>query len=294
LAAIIARYGLRADGLSPAPWVGGCSCIYQLGPSAVLKVPDDDPSSIASMAIEAAAASAAHQIGVRTPRCIAFDDSLDLLPVPYLVFERIEGEPLSRLQTSLALEERVWREVGANLAVLHTGIPKGASLSHLPSFPQTPKDDPRPWVADVERLGVLNPPTSRWLRDLLDRLARAVLRPGAPAFCHGDVNAANVMVRAGRTKGYAALLDWGGAGWADPAGDFSAMPLVAVPFALAGYRRVGPMMEDETAEARILWFYLRLALFGLRRATVTEGEQVERAERLVRDVGSYLSWARLP
>lgn len=291
LSAIIDRHLPEASQVLSPPWVGGGSCVYQLGPLFVLKVPHNDPAPIASMAIEAAAVTAAHDAGVRVPRPIAFDDSLDLLPVPCLVYERIHGEPLSQVASSPDVVQRIWREVGADLARLHTGVRAEGAVLRLPSFPQEPKDDPRPWVDEVERLGGLDPATARWLRDLLARLAPPVMKHGAPMFCHGDVNAANVMVGPGHSRSHAALVDWGGAGWADPAGDFSAMSLSAVPFALAGYREVAPLLDDETAEARILWFYLRLALFGLRRATMTPADQAERVERLVRDTRRYLSWA---
>ncbi len=293
LSAIIDRHLPGVSVLPSSPWTGGGSWVYPLGDLFVLKVPHDVPAPIASMAIEAAAVSTAHDAGVRVPRPIAFDDSLDLLPVPYLVYERIHGESLSRMPSPPEIVQRIWRDVGADLATLHTGVQAEGPVRHLPSFPQAPENDPRPWVDEIERFGGLDPTTSRWLRDLLEPLATQVMKLGAPTFCHGDVNAANVMVGPRQPRRYAALVDWGGAGWADPASDFSAMPLSAVPFALAGYRKVAPLLDDATGEARILWFYLRLALFGLRRATMTPTDRAERIERLVGDTRDYLSWARL-
>jgi aminoglycoside phosphotransferase (APT) family kinase protein len=131
---------------------------------------------------------------------------------------------------------------------------------------------------------------AQWLSDVLDRLAPTVLAPVSKCFCHGDVNAANVMVGHHEPRTYIALLDWGGAGWGDPAGDFSGMSLDAVPFVLAGHREIVPLEEDATAEARILWFYIRLALFGLNRKRVTDSERIE---QLLRDTRKFLLWARL-
>jgi hypothetical protein len=83
------------------------------------------------------------------------------------------------------------------------------------------------------------------------------------------------MVRAGALD-YLALIDWGSAGWGDPAWDFAGVPLRAVPWMLAGYRQVAPLDGDETAEARILWRHLQLALFLLRRGPVPGRAWAER------------------
>ena len=64
---------------------------------------------------------------------------------------------------------------------------------------------------------------------------------------------------------YLALIDWGACGWGDAAHDFAGIPLRAVPFMLEGYREVAPLPEDETAEARILWRHLQIALYLLGR-----------------------------
>jgi aminoglycoside phosphotransferase (APT) family kinase protein len=192
-----------------------------------------------------------------------------------------------------AAGHHVWRAVWGDLARLHTGVPPDELLRLLPTHASSPDTDPRPWVEEVQAAGGLPVVEARWLADALERLAPAALAPRPPCVCHGDVNAANVMVGSSAPRTYTALLDWGGAGWADPAVDFSGIALGAVPFALAGYREIGSLPDDATAEARILWFYLRLALFGLRRADVTESAWRQRSARLLRDTHAYLKWARL-
>ena len=74
-----------------------------------------------------------------------------------------------------------------------------------------------------------------------------------------------VRWRAAGELEYAALIDWDAAGWCDPAWDFSGVPPSAALTMLAGHRELAPLVEDETAEARILWSHLQLALFGLHR-----------------------------
>ena len=290
---IIDRHCLQVCSFSLHPWVGGGSCVYQLGDTFVLKVPHDDPAPITSIAIEAAAAVHAHAAGVRTPRLIAFDNLLDLLPVPYLVYERVHGELLSQIGRSLATVEEIWREVGGDLARLHTRVGPEESLPALPKHEQWPDTDPRPWVENLHCAGDLTDVEASWLGDVLDRLAPATRTPHALCFCHGDVNAGNVVVGHHEPRTYAALLDWGGAGWADPASDFSGIALEAVPSVLRGYQEIALLEDDDTAEARILWFYLRLALFGLERNVMIESERARRIERLLRDTDAFLQRTQL-
>lgn len=290
---IIQRHRLQVRSFSLLPWVGGGSYVYQLGDTLVLKVPHDDPAPMTSIAIEAVAAVHAHTAGVRTPRLIAFDDSLDLLPVPYLVYERVHGELLSQIGRSPATAGKIWREVGSDLARLHTRVGPEMSLPDLPNHEQWPEADPCPWVENLHCAGDLTNVEAYWLGDVLDRLAPATRAPHARCFCHGDVNAGNVVVGHHAPRTYAALLDWGGAGWADPASDFSGIALEAVPLVLTGYRAIGPMADDDTAEARILWFYLRLALFGLNRNVMIESERARRIERLLGDTDAFLHRTQL-
>jgi aminoglycoside phosphotransferase (APT) family kinase protein len=291
--AIILRHQLATTQFSSQPWFGGGSAVYQVGNAFVLKVPHLEPTPGASVAIEAAASTAARAAGVRTPALIVFDDACDLLPVPYLVFEHIPGEPLSHTSRSPVAAKRALHALGGDLALLHGSIRPHRTLQLLPTFAQTPDLDPRPWVADVHRAGGMTAVDARWLGDILEGLAPTVLAERAPAFCHGDVNAANVMVDQLDPPSYVALLDWGGAGWADPASDFAALSLESAPFVLAGYRAIASLDVDNTMESRVLWFYLRLALFTLRRTPVADAVKTERIARLLRHTRDYLAWAHL-
>jgi Ser/Thr protein kinase RdoA (MazF antagonist) len=104
----------------------------------------------------------------------------------------------------------------------------------------------------------------RWLTRWLDRLAPVALASVPQRMLHLDVQATNIMVGAD-TMNYGALLDWGCAGWGDPAFDFHGLPLQAVPFMLEGHRSIAPLDGDEGAEARILWRHVQLALAMLPR-----------------------------
>lgn len=251
-----------------------------MGRDLVLKVPYDEPAAIASVRTESAVVPFAIAAGVRTPRLVAYDPSLELLPVPYAIYERVRGVPLGSLGLEPESVGPAWRGLGRDLALAHGRVSPQGPLASLRSFDQSPELDPRPWLGKFAAGGCLSAADARWLGDLLDRLAPAALAPVRKCFCHGDANASNMMVRPD-TRGYLALLDWAGAGWLDPAWDFAAVDLGAVPYMLAGHREVAPIEGDDTAEHRILWCHLQQTLFHLRRE-LSQGPTPEpRIDRLV-------------
>ncbi len=291
--AIIHRHRLPTQGMLLRPWVGGGSCVYPVGDDLVLKVPHNDPAPISSIHTESIASAAAYDAGVRTPKLIVFDNSLKLLPVPYLVHERVQGESLLTLDAPPQSLQYVWREVGRNLAIVHTRIVPDDALRLLPVFNQLPATDLRPWVEDAQRFGSLSTSQGGWLVEVLDRLASTANAPRPRRFCHGDVNATNIMVSHQEPRAFISLLDWGGAGWGTPETDFSGISLRAVPFVLAGYRELAPIHDEDAAKARVLWSYLQLALFSLNRNQMAGPARVQRIERLLRDTQWFLRWAQI-
>lgn len=262
LRAIVARHGLGATSFGLLPEVGIFNAIYLLGEDLVLRVPRDHPAFTGAIRKEAVAVPAARAAGVRTPRIVAFDDTLELLPVPYVVYERVRGATLGLLELEPTDTPRVWRELGRDLARLHVGVSPDGPAGRLGTPEELP--DPRPWTEELAADGYFTTMEARWLAEWLDRLAPAALTPVTPRFLHGDTQTTNVMVRAESLE-YLAVIDWGACGWGDPAWDFAGVPLRAAPLLLQGHRDVAPLEGDETAEARILWRHLQLALFLLRR-----------------------------
>jgi aminoglycoside phosphotransferase (APT) family kinase protein len=259
---IAERHRIRADQAARLPEVGITNAVYLLGDHLVLRVPRNHPVHIALARKEVVAAGVARCAGVRTPRIVAYDDAGDLLPVPYTVYERVHGETLGLLELDPTGPQGAWRELGRDLGLLHTRVVVDGPAGGLGS-PGLP--DPRPWAEELAREGYFGVAEERWLAGWLDRLGPAATAPLPSRFLHGDVQATNVMVR-GDTLDYLAVLDWGSSGWGDPARDFaSGQPLRAVPYLLEGHREVAPLDGDDTAEARILWWQLQLALWLVRR-----------------------------
>jgi aminoglycoside phosphotransferase (APT) family kinase protein len=281
LVAIAARHGLAVTGSVPEPWAGATSRVYPLG-DVVLKVPFDRPDAIAAVEIDAAMARFARSLGVAVPELIAVDTTREIVPVPFAVFERMRGGPLDRADRSDAARA-AWEAVGGQLAVVHAVTGRDAVPVALREFRQSPEVDPRPWADALLRKARLTGDDARWLRSLLDRLAPAALADVPLALCHGDVNAANVLVAAG-TGEFRALIDWAGAGWLDPVWDFAGVPLDVVPWLLAGHRQVAPLPCDDTAEARVLWCQSQTRLHGARNAPGIPID-IDAIRRFARQVG---------
>jgi aminoglycoside phosphotransferase (APT) family kinase protein len=261
LSAIAGRHGLEAKGFSRLRNAGIFNEIYLLGSGYVLRVPREAPPFVAAIRKEAVAVPAARVAGVRTPALIAFDDSLALLPVPYAIYERVQGETLGLLDLEPADTPGVWREVGRDLARLHEGVSEDGPTAALEP---EPLPDPRTLPDELASAGYFTSLEARWLSGWLERLTPAAIAPVTRRFRHGDLQTTNVMIRRGALE-YLALIDWGACGWGDAAHDFAGVPLRAVPFMLCGYRELAPLPEDETAEARILWRHLQIALYLLDR-----------------------------
>lgn len=258
LAAIARRHGLGDLSCTRLPQIGVINAIYALGDDHILRVPRDDPGTLAQFRNEIVAAPHARAAGVRTPRLVAHAEADDLLPLPYTLYERVRGRCLGLLDWEPATLAPTWRELGHDLALLHAAPPiAGLRL-------RGPGEDPRALAEARATDGWITGLEVRWLTAWLDRLAPALAVPIPPAPVHADVQATNIMVAEGAWK-YRAILDWGGAGLGDPAWDGFGLPLRAIPFVLEGHRAVAPLPDDDGAEARILWRHLRIALAMLPR-----------------------------
>jgi aminoglycoside phosphotransferase (APT) family kinase protein len=281
LAAILARHRLGRRTVQPLPHPGRDSLIYLLGDDLILRVPINDPPPFVATQTEAVAVPVARAVGVRAPALIAVDVTGELIPGPYLIYERLPGVPFAAVPEQHPQAPEVWRAVGHDLALLHTRVSRSSPAGRL--WPDTPfpDPDPRPWLAELAEGGTVPPGVARDLFAWLERLAPATMPALLPCFTHGDVQVGNLMVApAGDGLVYQGLVDWGGAGWGDPLWDFAAVALRAVPLMLDGYQAVAPVPGLPDTRARIAWRHLQLGLFLLRRGTLPDPAQ--RAARLAR------------
>ena len=264
LQVIIDRHaiGVGLDEVHRIESMGIVHTIYAVGPSFVLRVPKVHPDAVADSYTGMIATPAAVGAGVSTPRLVAFDESSDVVPVPFSIFERAHAEPLStHLGAHPQTHSSVWHALGRDLAKLHANVSAVADPDgHLD--PHDRLHDHEPLLAGLAEDGYLGEDAAMWADDVLRRLRPAVPPPNTfRRFLHGDVTATNVLVR---DDTYHSLIDWDDAGWGDPAMDFVSLPVRAIDATLAGYRSVMVLDGDDTAEQRIMWDKLLGALQRLR------------------------------
>lgn len=276
---LLARHGCDRQPVSRLPEIGIFNAIFAVGDDLVLRVPRHHPAFVAAARKEAVAAPHARACGVRTPRLVAFDDTLDVIPVPYSLYERVDGMDLGSLQLEPEAAREAYRDLGRDLARLHAGTARAGALADLALEPMPA---PRVHLDALVTGGHLTPLEGQWLSRWLDELEAL---PGAffePVFLHGDIQMSNLMV--GEDGRYLALLDWGGAGWGDPAYDFAGVPLRAVPFMLEGYRELRGPEPAGALEARILHRHLQLALYLLLRPPQPGRSWAERPQAMMVEV----------
>ncbi len=266
---------LRAVGVR-GPWApvassGLAKKVYATA-DVIVAIASDHPSAVSDMRTESVAAPIARAAGVRTPRLIAFDDTRALADRPWSVWERVHGTPLREKWPRYTDAEASWREVGAALAHLHR------TVAACP--------DPNGWLDHNERAtdpraslpGPLDATRAAWVERVAARLEPQTHRSATPRFLHGDCHGMNVLVD---DDGALTLIDWGDAGWGDPAIELAELPVDAWRFALDGY---GGLPDD--AMPLLLWQRLDYALYH-----VTQG-RTARLDELVRlaEVAPWSDW----
>jgi aminoglycoside phosphotransferase (APT) family kinase protein len=252
-------------GFEPLPDVGIFNSVFLLGDAHVLRVPRRHPAHIDALLREVRVVPAVRQAGVRTPRLVAFDTECDLLPVPYAIYDRVRGLDLASLNLDPLTAASIWRDLGRDLARTHT---LGIDDVHgtLPSAVAIP--DPRQLVNLRASDGWFTGEEATWLLTWLERLSLLIGPQSQYCLLHGDSQATNVIANPNQLT-YEAVIDWGAAAWGDSAMDFAGVPLRAVPLMLEGHREIASLIDDEHAEARIVWRHLQLALFMLPRGAVS-------------------------
>lgn len=260
LRAIVDRHAIDLDGpIVRLPSTGVVHALWTLGPDLVLRVPKDEPMCLADHRCESVAIPLALRAGARTPELRVFDDTLSILDVPFSIVSRVHGDDLSQAP----FDQPAYVRLGSELARLHS-----ADLA----------DGDHPWLRrpdehDLHELldvtveaGLLHAEAARWLTALHER-STEVIGSGPPpprTFVHGDVKPDNVMVE---PTGTVQLIDWGDAGFGDPAHDFPSLPMHSIELVLRGYRT--ERSDDPTLEARIVQRVVIHAVHHLRRTPRT-------------------------
>lgn len=244
--AILAHHGIRGP-WQQLPATGIANRVYATD-DLVLRIAVEGSEALDDARTESVAAPVARAAGVCVPRLVAFDDSGTVVDRPYSLWERVYGETLGLFAPDPSSCPATWRAVGRQLALLHNQVrdcpdPHGW-LDHPARELHLEKR-----VASLAAASAIDPA----LASELDRGAKA-LRPAvevslARRFLHNDVHAMNIMCA--RDGTLLALLDWGDAGWGDPALELAQVPFSAVPLVLQGCESEAHL--DNAVQARILW-----------------------------------------
>ena len=257
---ILERHGI------PGPWstlqsTGVANRIYATR-DVVLRVATDHPEAVSDARTESVAAPVVSAAGVPAPRLLAFDDSRTLIDRPYSLWERVHGETLGVFAPDPQSAAPVWREVGRQLARLHTRVRTCLDPDDWLDRPERSLDlvETLDAAQSTDLIGRREATELRtWIVDL-----RAAIQQATPScFLHNDVHAMNLMCTHDREL--LAIIDWGDAGWGDPVLELSEVPLAAVGFVLDGYRAEAPALLGDRPEARIIWDKIASLLDGLSK-----------------------------
>ena len=262
LARIVTRHDLTLTGpILPMPTNGVVHALWALGSDYVLRVPKPEEMCLGDLRAEVAAIPVARAGGVRTPALIAFDDSGEILEVPYAIVERVHGTDLSRLAPDDARFPDLFRQLGEQLATLHTApVPDPHPRFRVPGT-----WDVDALLAETVAAGMLDTNAQRWFARVLEE-TKTDHPTTRTCFLHNDVKPDNMMVN---ERDELVLIDWGDAGIGDPAHDLAGLRAAAIARALVGYREIVGDATDPTFEQRIVRLALSNALAGLRRSPAT-------------------------
>jgi len=175
--------------------------------------------------------------GVPAPRVVAYDDTLSSLGAPYMVMERMAGQPQMRIDFPRILVE----------------VPKLFTLSrrHAAAMFTVHELDIEPLLSAFEAAGIdrRNAGPDHWLdrcEEMMHRWGFAGLesglswlrgsRPKPPerlSICHGDLFGANILESGGRVTG---IIDWNLVTVADRAFDIGGQVAAAQMSAIDGPR----------------------------------------------------------
>ena len=225
----------------------------------MLRIATDCAEAVGDARTESVAAPIARQAGVLVPRLIAFDDSRAIVDRPYSIWERIHGETLGLLPPDALRDRETWRAVGRQLALLHRRVSEAPDPHGWLDHPDRDMDFAER-VATLAASSCIHTSIAKEIERWIEALRPAVAATTNRCFLHNDIHDMNVICR--QSGSVLAIIDWGDAGWGDPALEFAQIPLAAVPFVMTGYESEAVDRLGELPEARVIWDKLDYALHG--------------------------------
>jgi aminoglycoside phosphotransferase (APT) family kinase protein len=255
LAAFAEAHGVGGRAIAPMRATGIANDIWALGDDLVMRVGRDSEEAWSDARTETIAVPAARRAGVRTPELVVFDLSRSILDAPVTVYRRVPGDTLGMVLDRRADWSAALRGIGRDLARLHLEVAAVDDPGGWLDQPDT--EDTREWLEVCARAGFIGA-ERRLVERWIDRLEPAAHARVQPRFLHNDVHPFNVMVD--RAGDYLALLDWGDAGWGDPAIEFATLTVDRLGSLLDGYGEGAPALMEDEFVGRVLWNQIGHAL----------------------------------
>ena len=217
--------------------------------------------SAAGVEQEVAVLRSVEQLGVRTPSVRHVGAASDVFPHQWSVLGWIDGTDAwtAKDELSSAMEAN---DLASDLA---TAVRSIGAITDIAVQPRSPGSRGGPLGPLIEEL-------HRWLDEpgaadridvgavfrLTDQARELVDEPVTEGFVHGDLIPGNLLVDNGRLS---AIIDWGGAGWGDPAQDFAPAWAVLDARQRQAFKEMADV--DEAAWIRGRTFELEHAIGGV-------------------------------
>lgn len=273
--AVAARYGVPDEDVALAPSQGQVNLTVFLGTDLVLRIPRNVVAA-RRLPKEAQVIPLVQDAGVPTADLVAYDATLQITTVPYLVLTRLHGATMAGYPYEPSSRRRARQSLGEILVALHR-IRLSTMGSVADTVPAPFTFSPVTLVQRLQEAGEIGSAQRDWLLERFDLLQPQGPSQDDPVLLHRDVTPSNLIVdKEGRVS---ALLDWGCAEWGSPARDLVGLPPQALPVLLSGYRSALSVVTtddndaDTTLEQNALWYHLYLALARLLKAPSTAEDQ---------------------
>ena len=222
--ALLEKHGLPAqDPVEECAYEGVVNHVRLVGDLSVRTL--KDPDFCSDILTETLAVPAVRRAGARVPELMVFDPDEDIVQGPATIYERARGRPLGAIET-LADLGSIYRDIGYEIGVWHRGV----RFLHDPNERLDIPVLDNPGDALIRNADRMTPEEVRWVEKLIIRLEEA--RPQRVGFVHWDLHANNVMISEDRLS---SIIDWGDAGWGDPAINFRCFPALYLPQALDSF-----------------------------------------------------------
>lgn len=200
--------------LRPLPGAGTDNAIYRLGDGMAVRLPRTAGAALRLEKEGRWLARLAPQLPLAVPRLLAAGVPAADFPFPWGIYQWIDGEPATldrlaeptRAATALADFVRALRGLDAN------GAPQPGPHNSGRGVPLAARDHQTRAAIDVLGARI----DARKAIRIWERALEAPVWQGTPRWIHGDLQAGNLLARAGRLR---AVIDFGCLGAGDPACD---------------------------------------------------------------------------